>query len=128
MPEPLIPVTPTVMRARSCLPSARCGWGLPLISIRPSPAINRSSGAKKGLSVSVRRDSAGNAFYACHSSMNDTVHDITVEFDLAPDGVISNARSTGLRLPYHGICEDAQLRTARLNGMRANRRLFYPIC
>ena len=52
--------------------------------------------------------------------MNDTVHEITLEFDLGPDGVISNARSTGLRLPYHGICEDAQLRTARLNGMRAN--------
>jgi hypothetical protein len=94
--------------------------GLPQISIRQRPAINGSSGAKKGLSIVIRRDSAGNVFYACQSSMNDTVHDITVKFDLASDGVISNARSKGLRLPYHGICEDAQLRTARLNGMRAN--------
>jgi hypothetical protein len=50
--------------------------------------------------------------------MSDTVHEITIEFDLSVDGDISNARSTGLRLPYHGICEDAQLRTKRLNGMR----------
>jgi Protein of unknown function (DUF2889) len=75
---------------------------------------------EKALSVSIGRDSAGNPFYACQSSINDTVHDISVKFDLAPDGVISNARSKGLRLPYHGICEDAQLRTISLNGMRLN--------
>ena len=84
----------------------------------PKSGDKRVFWREKALSVSTGRDSAGNLFYACQSSMNDTVHDITVKFDLAPDGVISNARSSGLRLPYHGICEDAQFRTALLNGMR----------
>jgi Protein of unknown function (DUF2889) len=84
----------------------------------PRPGDKEVFRREKRLAVAARRDSLGNDFYACHSSMNDTVHDITLEFDLACDGVISNARSIGLRLPYHGICEDAQLRTARLNGMR----------
>ena len=96
----------------------RLGFSSDLYS--PKPGDRRVFWREKQLSVSVRRDSAGKVFYACQSSMNDTVHDITVKFDLAADGVISNASSTGLRLPYHGICEDAQLRTARLNGMRAN--------
>jgi hypothetical protein len=86
----------------------------------PKPGDKRIFWREKRVSVSVRRDSEGNDFYACQSSMNDTVHDIMLEFDLAPDGVISNARSTGVRLPYHGICEDAQLRTTLLNGMCAN--------
>jgi Protein of unknown function (DUF2889) len=96
----------------------RTGFTADLYS--PKAGDKRVFWREKGLSVAIRRDSAGNVFYACQSSMNDTVHDITVKFDLASDGVISNARSSGLRLPYHGICEDAQLRTARLNGMRAN--------
>ena len=86
----------------------------------PKPGAKRVFWREKQLSVCVKRDSAGNNFYACKSWMNDTVHDIAIMFDLAHDGTISNAHSTGLRLPYHGICEDAQSRTERLNGMRLN--------
>ena len=96
----------------------RLGFSADLYS--PKPGDKQVFWRKKRLSVCVRPDAEGNEFYACRGSMNDTVHDITLEFDLDSDGVISNARSAGLRLPYHGICEDAQLRTARLNGMRAN--------
>jgi hypothetical protein len=86
----------------------------------PKPGHKRVFWREKRLSVTVERDSDANAFYACENVMQDTVHDIAIGFDLARDGVISNAYSRGLRLPYRGICEDAQLRTARLNGMRAN--------
>ena len=96
----------------------RIGFSADLYS--PKSGEKRVFWREKRLSVSARQDSAGDVFYACKNSMNDTVHDITIEFDLTVDGIISNARSTGLRLPYHGICEDAQLRTVRLNGMRAN--------
>jgi hypothetical protein len=32
--------------------------------------------------------------------------------------MIANANSQGLRLPYYGLCEDAQTRTPSLNGQR----------
>jgi hypothetical protein len=97
---------------------ARMGFCADLYS--PKPVDKRVFWREKRLSVPVKRDSAGNHFYTCQSSMSDTVHDITISFDLAPDGMISNAYSRGLRLPYRGICEDAQLHTTRLNGMRLN--------
>jgi hypothetical protein len=96
----------------------RLGFSLDLYS--PKPGEKRVFWRKKRLSVSLQQDSEGNDFYACESAMNDTVHDITIGFDLAHDGVISNAYSRGLRLPYRGICEGAQLRTALLNGMRVD--------
>lgn len=96
----------------------RMGFSAALYS--PKPGDRRIFWREKQLSVWIKRNSEGNDFYACENSMNDTVHDITIGFDLARDGVISNAHSRGLRLPYHGICEDAQLRTARLSGMRVN--------
>lgn len=98
----------------------RMGFSADLYS--PKPGDKRVFWREKQLCVSVKRDSAGNDSYACKSWMNDTVHDIAIMFDLACDGTISNAHSRGLRLPYHGICEDAQLRTERLNGMRLNDR------
>lgn len=101
----------------------RIGFTADLYS--PKSGEKRVFWREKRLSVSVRQDSTGNVFYACQSCMNDTVHDITIEFDLSVDGVISNARSTGLRLPYHGICEDAQLRTKRLNAMRVSDGFMY---
>src|SRR5262249_37424473 len=74
----------------------------------------------KQISVSLRQGAGGVVFYACESAMNDRIHDIKIGFDLSGEGVISNAESRGLRLPYHGICEDAQLRTPELNGMRVS--------
>lgn len=87
----------------------------------PKPGEKRVFWREKRLCVSVKKDTESNTFYACETSMNDTIHDIMLEFELARDGVISNAKSEGLRLPYHGICENAQLRTARLNGTRVNK-------
>ncbi len=98
--------------------NVRMGFSADLYS--PKPGDKRVFWREKQVSVSVMRDSAGNDFYACRSWMNDTVHDIAIMFDLAQDGTISNAHSRGLRLPYHGICEDAQLRTELLNGIRLN--------
>lgn len=98
----------------------RMGFSAELYS--PKPGDKRVFWREKQLSVSVKRDSSGNDFYACRNWMNDTVHDIAIIFDLACNGIISNAHSTGLRLPYRGICEDAQFRTGGLNGMRLNDR------
>jgi hypothetical protein len=56
--------------------------------------------------------------FACASAMQDRVHDIQIAFEMASDGVLANARSQGLRLPYYGLCEDTQLRTPNLNGQR----------
>ncbi len=89
----------------------RCGFGAELYT--PKPGDKRVFWRNKSLSIELKSDG-----YACESAMEDRIHDIKVGFDLSRDGVISNARSRGLRLPYHGICEDAQWRTAGLNGLR----------
>lgn len=62
----------------------------------------------------VRGDSA----FQCESHMQDTIHDIRVQYELGDDGVIRSATSEGKRFPYHGICEDAQLRTPHLVGLQ----------
>jgi hypothetical protein len=98
--------------------AVRMGFSADLYS--PRPGEKRVFWREKRLCISVKRDSEGNDFYACQNSMNDTVHDIMIGFDLARDGMISNAHSRGLRLPYLGICEDAQGSTARLNGLRVS--------
>jgi hypothetical protein len=50
--------------------------------------------------------------------MEDSIHDIRIGFDVSSDGLVSNARSSGARLPYHGICEDPHMRTQALNGLK----------
>jgi hypothetical protein len=104
--------------------AVRLGFNADLYS--PKPGEKRVFWREKRLCISVKRDSESNEFYACRSSMTDTIHDITIGFDLAPDGMISNAQSKAPRLPYHGICEDAQFRTAQLNGTRVNKE--YSLC
>jgi hypothetical protein len=95
----------------------RCGFGAEIF--RPKPGDERVFWRNKRLAIERRTaQDGGVAFFACESGMEDSIHDIKVDFDLSEDGVISNARSRGLRLPYHGICEDAQLRTPGLNGLR----------
>jgi Protein of unknown function (DUF2889) len=94
----------------------RCGFGAEIF--RPKPGDKRVFWRNKRLAIERRTAPDGGAAYACESGMEDSIHDIKVDFDLSEDGVISNARSRGLRLPYHGICEDAQLRTPGLNGLR----------
>lgn len=91
----------------------RCGFD-PEIT-RPRPGDRRVFWRGKRLTI----EAAGQGF-RCRSAMDDRIHDIRISFDLDGDGIIGNAMSEGLRLPYHGICEDAQLRTPGLNGVRVN--------
>ncbi len=90
----------------------RCGFDPALT--RPKPGDERVFWRDKSVSVRLVNSTA----FACQSSMEDTIHDIRIAFDLSGDGMVSNAQSRGLRLPYHGICEDAQTRTPGLNGLR----------
>src|SRR5262249_11528191 len=82
----------------------------------PQPGEKRVFWRTKRLSIELT--SKTNWGYACESTMDDRIHDIRIGFDLSREGVISNAQSRGLRLPDHGICDDAQLRTHGLNGLR----------
>ncbi len=81
---------------------------------RPKPGEQNFFWRHKKLSISAQ----ANGGHICQSSMEDRIHDIQVEFELSHEGIISNAESRGLRLPYHGICEDPHLRTAQLNGQQ----------
>jgi hypothetical protein len=92
----------------------RCGFSIDLT--RPQPGDKRAFWRNKRLSI---KPQAGLAAYTCESAMEDRIHDIKISFALSDDGVISQAESRGLRLPYHGICEDPQQRTPGLNGLRA---------
>ncbi len=79
----------------------------------PRPGDKRVFWRKKQLTITPR-----DGGFACESAMEDRIHEIRIAFDIDETGIFSNARSQGLRLPYHGICEDAQLRTEGLNGLR----------
>jgi Protein of unknown function (DUF2889) len=96
--------------------SVRCGFDPEFV--RPRPGDRRVFWRNKRLVIVTGAAPDGRPVYNCESAMEDRIHDIKIDFDLSGDGVISNARSRGLRLPYHGICEDAQLRTPSLNGLR----------
>lgn len=87
----------------------RCGFDSGLT--RPKPGDKRVFWRNKNLSINLTTRG-----YECESAMQDRIHDIKISFDLSREGMISNAQSRGLRLPYHGICEDAHLRTAGLIG------------
>lgn len=80
---------------------------------RPQPGDKRVFWREKRLTIQSR-----DTGFTCESEMQDRIHDIRIGFEIGADGVIANAHSQGLRLPYHGICEGAQLRTPGLNGWR----------
>ena len=90
----------------------RCGFQTSIT--RPRPGDTGVFWRRKQLSIH-QLNTGG---WGCESAMQDSVHDISVQFEMGSDGVVSNAVSRGVRLPYHGICEDAQLRTAMLNGIQ----------
>jgi hypothetical protein len=94
----------------------RCGFGPEIF--RPQPGDKRFFWRNKSLAITINPNDAGNATYICESAMEDRIHDIKVDFELSDKGIIANAQSRGLRLPYHGICEDAQLHTSSLNGLQ----------
>jgi len=89
----------------------RCGFDQNLT--RPQPGDARVFWRAKRVSIELT-----DRGYSCESAMDDRIHDIKVKFDLSRAGVISNAESRALRVPYYGICEDAQLRTPGLNGLQ----------
>ena len=93
--------------------AVRCGFGEELT--RPQAGDKRVFWRNKRLTI--RPTATG---FACASAMEDRIHDIKIEFALSPDGVIAEASSYGLRLPYHGICEDPHQRTPKLNGLQVN--------
>lgn len=90
----------------------RCGFGADIT--RPRPGDKRAFWRNKEVRIELRGESG----FSCESAMEDSIHDIRIRFDVSADGIISNASSRGLRLPYHGICEDAQARTPVLDGMK----------
>ncbi len=92
--------------------TVRCGFGGELT--RPRPGEKRVFWRRK--SVLIR--TVGWGGYLCQSKMEDNIHDIRVEFEIGSDAVIRQASSRGLRLPYHGLCEDAQLRSSGLVGLK----------
>ncbi|MBO0726167.1 MAG: DUF2889 domain-containing protein [Blastocatellia bacterium] len=94
----------------------RCGFGAELT--RPKPGDKRVFWRNKRVAVQLKAGGNGETIYACESVMEDAIHDIRIGFDLSGDGVISNARSHGARLPYHGLCEDPHLRTPALEGLK----------
>ena len=89
----------------------RCGFDPELT--RPQAGEKRVFWRSKRVSIELT-----NHGYSCESAMDDRIHDIKIAFDMSRHSVISNARSRALRVPYHGICEDAQLRTPGLNGLQ----------
>ena len=91
--------------------SVRCGFNSGLT--HPQPGDKRVFWRNKELKIEIDDGGVVN----CESAMQDSIHDIAVRFTIGADGKISDASSRGLRLPYHGICEDAQLRTELLNGL-----------
>jgi hypothetical protein len=96
--------------------AVRCGFDAELT--RPQPGDKRVFWRNKRLRIEPRSAPDGNSVFACTSAMEDRIHDIQISFDLSSEGLISNARSRGLRVPYFGICEDPHQRTAGLNGVQ----------
>lgn len=94
----------------------RCGFSPEMT--RPKPGDQRAFWRNKRLTIELKAGGNGEMVYVCESVMEDSIHDIRIGFDLSSDGVVSNARSRGARLPYHGICEDPHLRTPALNGLK----------
>ena len=95
--------------------TVRCGFDTAMT--RPQPGDKRAFWRNK--SVTITRTAAG---FACESAMADRIHDIRIGFALSDAAVVSQATSSGARLPYHGICEDAHLRTPGLDGLRVTAR------
>src|SRR5499433_116049 len=93
-----------------------CGFGSELT--RPRPGDKRVFWRNKRLAIELKSGGNGGTVYSCESAMEDSIHDIKINFDLSSDGVVSSARSHGARLPYHGICEDPHLRTPALDGLK----------
>jgi hypothetical protein len=94
----------------------RCGFSPELT--RPKPGDQRVFWRNKRLAIEMKAGENCGTVYACESAMEDSIHDIRIGFDLSSDGLVSNAWSSGARLPYHGICEDPHLRTQALNGLK----------
>lgn len=97
----------------------RCGFASELT--RPQPGEKRVFWRNKRLTIE-RTAADGAPRFLCTSAMEDRIHDIKIEFTLGADGRISDAHSRGLRLPYHGICEDPQQRTPSLNGVQVTEK------
>lgn len=86
--------------------------------VAPDPGQQRIFWRKKRLHISPRQDGLG---FRCHNEMDDTIHEIRMTFDIDIDGTVQQAKSEGIRLPYHGICEDPHRRTLGLHGKKLSK-------
>jgi hypothetical protein len=86
--------------------------------ISPDPGQKRFFWRHKRMCISEHPSSQG---FRCQNEMADTMHDIRLAFDLSTDGTVNQAVSEGVRLPYLGICDDAQVRTSGLNGKKLSK-------
>ena len=81
----------------------------------PEPGQKRIFWRHKRMHIAPLADGAG---FHCQNEMEDAVHNIRVAFDMGADGMVRAAQSEGIRLPYHGICEDPQQRMPGLVGQK----------
>ncbi len=86
--------------------------------MQPDPGQKRIFWRHKRMHIAPRQDGAG---FHCRNDMDDAIHEIRIAFDIATDGTVQHARSEGVRLPYHGICEEPHLKTLGLNGQKLNK-------
>src|SRR5262249_34097989 len=85
---------------------------------RPKPGDRRVVWRNKRLAIELKSGGNGETIYVCESAMEDNIHDIRISFAMPSHGLVSHARSSGARLPYHGICEDPHLRTQAFDGLK----------
>ena len=81
----------------------------------PDPGRKGIFRRTKRMHITPRPDGLG---FHCQNDMDDTVHEIRMAFDIDADGTVQQAQSQAIRVPYMGICEDAQLKTPGLNGQK----------
>lgn len=88
-------------------------------SISPEPGQKRFFWRTKRLHIVQCENVSG---FQCKNEMDDPFQQMQIAFDLAADGTICNATSQAGRLPYQGLCEVPQRRTAGLNGLRLSKK------
>jgi hypothetical protein len=87
----------------------------------PDPGQTHIFWRTKRMQITQRPDGLG---FHCQNEMDDTVHEIRLAFDMDAGGTVQQAQSQAIRVPYMGICEDAQLKTLELNGQTCTKEFI----
>jgi hypothetical protein len=88
-------------------------------SVSPEPGQKRFFWRTKRLHIVQCESVSG---FQCKNEMDDPFQQMQIAFDIAADGTICNATSQAGRLPYQGLCEAPQRRTAGLNGLTLSKK------